>query len=226
MGHNPSEPTVVVVDDDLEIRDALQSLLHSVGFQVGLFPSVQEYLANGHVDRPGCLILDVRLPGRSGLDFLDDLTQANWRIPVIFISGFADVPMSVRAMKGGAVEFLTKPVRSQDVIEAVQSAVERDRVRRSGEQAVTVLRALFGTLSPREREVMEHVVAGRMNKVIAGDLNLTEGTVKVHRGQVMRKMGARSVADLIRMADRLTPPPPQPPQSATRVSPRYAFLSD
>jgi FixJ family two-component response regulator len=226
MGHNPSEPTVVVVDDDLEIRDALQSLLHSVGFEVRLFPSVQEYLTNGHVDRPNCLILDVRLPGRSGLDFLDDLTKANWRIPVIFISGFADVPMSVRAMKGGAVEFLTKPVRNQDVIEAVQSAVERDRVRRSGEQAVAKLRALFGTLSPREREVMEHVVAGRMNKVIASDLNLTEGTVKVHRGQVMRKMGARSVADLIRMADQVTPPPPQLPLPATRVSPRYAFLSD
>jgi FixJ family two-component response regulator len=217
MAGDPSEPTIVVIDDDAEIRDALQSLLRSVGFQVELFPSVQEYLGSGHLDRPGCLVLDVRLPGRSGLDFLDDLTKANSRVPVIFISGFADVPMSVRAMKAGAVEFLTKPVRHQDLLEAVQTAVERDRVRRSGEQAVAALQAMFETLSPREREVMGHVVAGRLNKVIAGDLNLTEATVKVHRAQVMRKMGARSLAELIRMADRLTPPMPAPRSSTTKV---------
>jgi len=224
MGHSQSEPTVVVVDDDPEIRDSLQSLLHSVGFQVELFPSSQEYLANGHLDRPACLILDVRLPGRSGLDFLDDLAKANSRIPVIFISGFADVPMSVRAMKGGALEFLTKPVRHQDLLEAVQSAVERDRIRRSGERAVAAVQAAFETLSPREQEVMAHVVAGRLNKVIAGDLNLAEATVKVHRAQVMRKMGARSVADLIRMADRLRLPSVHQPPCSTNVSRRHAFL--
>jgi FixJ family two-component response regulator len=217
MAGDPNEPTVVVIDDDVGIRDALQSLLRSVGFRVDLFPSVQEYLDKGHLDRPGCLVLDVRLPGRSGLDFLDDLIKANSRVPVIFISGFADVPMSVRAMKAGAVEFLTKPVRHQDLLEAVQSAVERDRVRRSGEQAIAALQATFQTLSPREREVMSHVVAGRLNKVIAADLNLTEATVKVHRAQVMRKMGARSLADLIRMADRLQVPPDGPRSSTTKV---------
>jgi FixJ family two-component response regulator len=217
MAGDPNEPTIVVIDDDVGIRDALQSLLRSVGFQVELFSSVQEYLDNGHLDRPGCLVLDVRLPGRSGLDFLDDLIKANSHVPVIFISGFADVPMSVRAMKAGAVEFLTKPVRHQDLLEAVQSAVERDRVRRSGEQAVAALQATFGTLTLREREVMAHVVAGRLNKVIAGDLNLTEATVKVHRAQVMRKMGARSLADLIRMADRLTLPPAGSRLSTTKV---------
>jgi FixJ family two-component response regulator len=217
MPGDPGEPTVVVIDDDVEIRDALQSLLRSVGFQVELFASVQDYLGNGQLDRPGCLILDVRLPGRSGLDFLDDLTKANAHVPVIFISGVADVPMSVRAMKAGAVEFLTKPVRHQDLLEAVQSAVERDHVRRSGEQAAVALQATFETLSPREREVMTRVVAGRLNKVIAGELNLTEATVKVHRAQVMRKMGARSLADLIRMADRLTLPPPGPRSSTTKV---------
>jgi FixJ family two-component response regulator len=217
MARDPNEPTVVVIDDDVDIRDALQSLLRSVGFQVELFPSVQEYLGNDHVDRPGCLVLDVRLPGRSGLDFLDDLIKADSHVPVIFISGFADVPMSVRAMKAGAVEFLTKPFRHQDLLEAVQSAIERDRVRRGGEQAAAALQATFGTLSPREREVMARVVAGRLNKVIAGDLNLTEATVKVHRAQVMRKMGARSLADLIRMADRLALPPPGPRSSTTKV---------
>jgi FixJ family two-component response regulator len=217
MAGDPNEPTVVVIDDDVGIRDALHSLLRSVGFQVELFASVQEYLDHGHLDRPGCLVLDVRLPGRSGLDFLDDLTKANSHVPVIFISGFADVPMSVRAMKAGAVEFLTKPVRHQDLLEAVQSAVERDRVRRSNDQAIAALQATFETLTPREREVMAHVVAGRLNKVIAGELNLTEATVKVHRAQVMRKMGARSVADLIRMADRLTMPPPGARPSTTKV---------
>jgi FixJ family two-component response regulator len=217
MARDPDEPTVVVIDDDAGIRDALQSLLRSVGFQVELFASVQEYLENDHPEGPGCLVLDVRLPGRSGLDFLDDLSKANSHVPVIFISGFADVPMSVRAMKAGAVEFLTKPVRHQDLLEAVQSAVERDRVRRSSEQAVAALQATFNTLSPREREVMAHVVVGRLNKVIAGELNLTEATVKVHRAQVMRKMAARSVADLIRMADRLALQPAGPRSSTTKV---------
>jgi FixJ family two-component response regulator len=203
MRDDPEEPTIVVIDDDPEIRDALQSLLRSVGFQVQLFTSVWEYLGSGQGDRPGCLVLDVRLPGRSGLDFLDDLTKAKAGVPVICISGYADVPMSVRAMKAGAVEFLAKPVRHQDLLDAVQSAVERDRVRRSEDKAIAELQAAFETLSRRECEVMAHVVAGRMNKVIAGDLNLTEATVKVHRAQVMRKMGAESLADLVRMGDRL-----------------------
>jgi FixJ family two-component response regulator len=203
MRHDPEEPTIVVIDDDPEIRDALQSLLRSVGFQVQLFTSVREYLGSGLGDRPGCLVLDVRLPGRSGLDFLDDLTKARAHVPVIFISGYADVPMSVRAMKAGAVEFLAKPVRHQDLLDAVQSAVERDRVRRNEEKAIAALRTAFGTLSRREREVMAYVVAGRMNKVIAGDLNLTQATVKVHRAQVMQKMQAQSLADLVRMGDRL-----------------------
>jgi FixJ family two-component response regulator len=217
MRHDPDEPTVVVIDDDLEIRDALQSLLRSVGFQTELFASVLDYLASGHCDRPGCLVLDVRLPGRSGLDFLDELGKANSPVSVICISGHADVPMSVRAMKAGAVEFLTKPVRHQDLLEAVQSAVERDRVRRSEAKAVAALQAMFEALSRREREVMIHVVAGRLNKVIAGALNLTEATVKVHRAQVMRKMGARSLADLIRMADRLRLTLPGSQASSTKV---------
>jgi FixJ family two-component response regulator len=217
MQHDPSAPTVVVIDDDQEIRDALQSLFRSVGFQVELFPSVQDYLSNGLLDRPGCLVLDVRLPGRSGLDFLDDLTRANSPTPVIFISGYADVPMSVRAMKAGAVEFLTKPVRHQDLLEAVQAAVENDRVRRNDDTAVAALQTKFETLSPREREVMTHVVTGHLNKQIAGDLNLSEATVKVHRAQVMRKMAARSLADLIRMADRLKLASPQAKSSTTKV---------
>jgi FixJ family two-component response regulator len=217
MPHDSSEPTIVVIDDDREIRDALQSLLRSVGFHVELFSSVQDYLGSSHTGRPGCLVLDVRLPGRSGLDFLDDLTKANSHLPVIFISGHADVPMSVRAMKAGAVEFLTKPVRHQDLVEAVQSAVERDHVRRNDEHAIAAIQAAFETLSRREREVMGQVVAGRLNKVIAGELNLTEATVKVHRGQVMRKMAARSLADLIRMADRLGLAVPGSNTSTTKV---------
>ncbi len=197
------EPAVAVIDDDVEIREALRSLLRSVGLQVELFSSVQEFRGSGRPDRPGCIVLDVRLPGRSGLDFLDDLARGEAHAPVIFISGHADVPMSVRAMKAGAVEFLTKPVHHQDLLEAVQMAVERDRARRQDEDAVAGLRATFATLSRREREVMTHVVAGRLNKQIADDLKLTEATVKVHRSQAVRKMGARSLADLIRMADRL-----------------------
>lgn len=197
------EPTVVVIDDDPEVRDALRSLFRSVGFQVELFSSVQEYPGSGPNDGPGCMVLDVRLPGRSGLEFLDELAKANSPVPVICISGHADVPMSVRAMKAGAIEFLTKPVRHQDLLEAVQLAVARDEVRRGAVAALAGLRGMFATLSLREREVMAHVVAGHLNKRIAYDLELTEATVKVHRSQVMRKMGARSLADLIRMGDRL-----------------------
>jgi len=176
-----------------------------VGLRVELFGSVQEFLAAAPLDRQGCLVLDVRLPGRSGLDLQEELAKANIRLPVIFISGHADVPMSVRAMKAGAVEFLTKPVRDQDLLDAIQLAIAKDRARRKQEATLERLRADFDTLTPREREVMVMVVAGRLNKQIAGDLQLSEATVKAHRSQAMRKMRARSLAELVRMADKLMP---------------------
>ena len=197
------EPTVVVIDDDEEIREGLQGLLGSVGLRVELFASVQEFLESARPDRSGCLVLDVRLPGRSGLDFNDDLASANVQMPVIFISGHADIPMSVRAMKAGAVEFLTKPVRHQDLLDAIQRALDQDRIRRANAKAVAGLRASLDTLTPREREVMVLVVAGLPNKQIAHEIELTEATVKVYRGQVMRKMRTRSLAELVRMAGKL-----------------------
>jgi RNA polymerase sigma factor (sigma-70 family) len=198
-----ARPTVVVIDDDQDIREALQGLLRSVGLRVELFASVPEFLDGTRPDRPGCLVLDVRLPGRSGLDFHDDLVKAKVHLPVIFISGHADVPMSVRAMKSGAVEFLTKPVRHQDLLDAIQRAIGHDRARRDEEQFVDRLRTRFDTLTPREREVMKLVVAGRRNKQIATEIGLSEATVKLHRGQVMRKLGVQSLAELVRMADKL-----------------------
>jgi FixJ family two-component response regulator len=197
------EPTVVVIDDDEEIREGLQGLLGSVGLRAELFGSVQEFLESGRPDRPGCLVLDVRLPGRSGLDFHDDLAGANVHMPVIFISGHADVPMSVRAMKAGAVEFLIKPVRNQDLLDAIQRALSQDSIRREDDKAVAELRAKLGTLTSREHEVMALVVAGHLNKQIAHEIGVVEATVKFHRGQVMRKMRARSLAELIRMVDKL-----------------------
>ncbi|MEA2780364.1 MAG: hypothetical protein QOK29_1908 [Rhodospirillaceae bacterium] len=203
MPNDEAQPTVVVIDDDRDIREAFQGVIRSVGLRVELFASVQEFLGSDRPDSPGCLVLDVRLPGRSGLDFHDDLAKANVHLPVIFISGYADVPMSVRAMKAGAVEFLTKPVRHQDLLDAIQLAIERDRARRDDERAVAELRAGFDTLTLREREVMTLVVAGLLNKQIAAEIGLSEATVKAHRGQVMRKMGAKSLAELVRMVDKL-----------------------
>ncbi|HXO03774.1 MAG TPA: response regulator transcription factor [Stellaceae bacterium] len=197
------EPTVIVVDDDPGVREALGGLFRSVGLQVKVLASVPEFLHDGRPDGPTCLVLDVRLPGRSGLDFQRELTASDIHVPIIFITGYGDIPMSVQAMKGGAIEFLTKPFRDQELLDAIQQGLARDREWLENERATAVLRARFESLSPREREVMALVVTGRLNKQIAGDIGVSEITVKVHRGQVMRKMRASSLPDLARMADRL-----------------------
>ena len=217
MRPSEAEPTVVVIDDDEEIREGLRGLLGSVGLRAELFASIQEFLDSARPDRPGCLVLDVRLPGRSGLDFQDDLTRANVHVPVIFISGHADVPMSVRAMKAGAVEFLTKPVRDQDFLDAIQRALNQDRIRREDEKAVAELRASLDALTLREREVMVLVVAGLQNKQIAHEIGVVEATVQTHRGQVMRKMRARSLAELVKMADELKLSHPKSKAPSTKV---------
>jgi FixJ family two-component response regulator len=196
-------PTIVVIDDDASMRRALENLLKSVGFAVELFASPQDFLQSERPDRPGCIVLDVRFPGRSGLDMQRDLATSNTRLPIIFITGYGDVPMSVRAMKAGAVEFLTKPFRDQDLLDAVGAALETDRTRRAGETRLAELRARSDTLTARERQVMSLVVAGRLNKQIAGELGVSEMTVKMHRRQVMRKMQATGVAQLVRLADQL-----------------------
>ena len=197
------QPTIVVIDDDASMRRALENLLKSVGFGVELFASPQEFLQSERPDRPGCIVLDVRFPGRSGLDMQRDLANCDTQLPIIFITGYGDVPMSVRAMKAGAVEFLTKPFRDQDLLDAVGTALEADRTRRAGEMRLAELRARSDTLTARERQVMSLVVAGRLNKQIAGELGVSEMTVKMHRRQVMRKMQATGVAQLVRLADQL-----------------------
>jgi len=194
---------VLVVDDDASMRGALRNLISSVGLDVLLFASPQEFLESKRPDVPGCLLLDVRMPGMSGLAFQQELTKIGIELPIIFLTGHGDVPTTVRAMKAGAVEFLTKPFHHQDLLDAVHAAIERDRARRKEAVLVDELRLRYARVTEREREVMKLVVAGRANKQIAGDLELSEVTVKVHRGQVMRKMRARSLPELVRMADRL-----------------------
>jgi FixJ family two-component response regulator len=196
-------PTVFVVDDDPSLRRAIQRLVVSVGLRVETFGSPREFLLSNRPDTPSCLILDIRLPGISGLDFQRELAEANIHIPIIFITGHADIPMSVRAMKAGAVEFLTKPFRDQDLIDSVHLALERDKVRRRQEADVSALRERFESLTPREREILPLVVSGLLSKQIAAVIGTSEATVKVHRSQLTRKMGAQSVAELVRMAAKL-----------------------
>jgi FixJ family two-component response regulator len=197
------QPVVFVVDDDLAMREALQDLLASVGMDVRVFASTQEFMQAQRPDAPGCLVLDVRLPGASGLTFQEELLRAGVDLPVIFITGHGDIPMTVRAMKAGAVEFLSKPFRDQELLDAIDSAIERHRGQRGERAVVAQLRQRFATLTQREREVMALVSAGRVNKQIAADLGISEATVKVHRGQIMRKMQTRSLAQLVRIADML-----------------------
>jgi len=198
-----AQSVVFVVDDDASVRQSLTDLFASVGLRVEAFSSSVEFLRGGTAAGPSCLVLDVRLPGLSGLDLQAELAKAKRDLPIIFVTGHGDIPMTVRAMKAGAVEFLTKPVRDQELLDAVQRALEEDRGRREEQRSVSELRARFEALTPREQEVIRFVSAGLMNKQIAGELGVSEITVKVHRGNAMRKMGARTLADMMRMAQIL-----------------------
>jgi FixJ family two-component response regulator len=198
---------VHVVDDDSSMRDALQDLLLSIGLETRTYATARDFLTTAVSDAPGCLVIDIRLPDTNGLDFQVYLTELGVRLPVVMITGHGDIPMSVRAMKRGAVDFLPKPFKDQDMLDAVLAAIERDRQRREVDGLVLEMRERFATLSAREQQVMLLVTAGKMNKQVAGDLGISEITAKIHRGAVMRKMGARTLADLVRMADMINPSP-------------------
>jgi FixJ family two-component response regulator len=208
-----ANPTVLIIDDDLALRASIGRLLRSRGLEAQLFGSIPDFLGSDPPDGPTCLVLDVRLPGQSGLDFQRELAAANRELPIVFITGHGDIPMSVQAMKGGAIEFLTKPFRDQDLVDAIQLGLARDRARRENEKGLAALRQRFGSLSPREREIMIQVARGRLSKQIAGDIGIAEATVKVHRSRAMRKMNARSLPELGRMADKLKLVPEDPQHS-------------
>lgn len=208
-----SDHYVAVIDDDPDFLSSLGRLLRSAGLHARLFTSVAEFLASERPNAPTCLVLDVRLPGRSGLDFQRDLATASVSLPIVFITGHGDIPMSVQAMKGGAVEFLTKPFRDQDLLDAINVGLLRDRARRANDEDLKALRVRLEVLTPRERAILLQVVRGRLNKQIAGDLGITETTVKVHRSNLMRKIKASSVPDLCRMVDRLKLVPEKPEPS-------------
>jgi RNA polymerase sigma factor (sigma-70 family) len=196
-------PIVFVVDDDPSVRRAIKRLVGSIGLQVEVFGSAHEFLSSKRPEAPSCLVLDIRLPGISGLDFQRTLADADIRVPIIFITAHGDIPMTVRAMKAGAVEFLTKPFRDQDLLDAIHVALERDRTKRQEESEITILRKRLESLTPREREVLPLVVSGLLNKQIAGEIGTSENTVKVHRSQLMRKIGVGSLAELVRLAEKI-----------------------
>ncbi|HUL97739.1 MAG TPA: response regulator transcription factor [Usitatibacter sp.] len=207
-------PIVFVVDDDQSMREALQDLVASVGLEARVFASPEDFLRAKRPEVPGCLVLDMRLPGSSGLAFQQDLSRAGINVPIVFITGHGDIPMSVRAIKAGAIDFLTKPFRHQELLDAINAGIERDRAQRKESTHVAELRRRFDELTPREREIMPLLILGRLNKQIAGELGVSEATVKVHRGQVMRKMGARTLPELLRMGDRLGLSTPAKPPAA------------
>jgi FixJ family two-component response regulator len=208
-----ANPSVLIIDDDAEFRDSVARLFQSIGLHTQQFSSVSDFFNASPPDGPTCLVLDIRMPGKSGLELQRELAAANREVPIIFITAHADIPMTVQAMKGGAIEFLTKPFRDQDLLEAVQAGLARDRARRENDRALGAIRTRFDTLSSREREIMLQVTAGRLNKQIAGDMGIAESTVKVHRTNLMRKMKARSFPELSRMADMLKLAPEKPPRS-------------
>jgi FixJ family two-component response regulator len=211
-----TDAIVFVVDDDSSIREAIESLVKLAGLRVETFGSAQEFLRSKRADLPGCVVLDVELPGLSGLDLQRELAAHGIKLPIIFITGYGDIPMSVRAMKAGALEFLTKPFRDQDLLDAIEQALERDRAARRHAREIAELRERFDVLTSREREVMSLVVAGRLNKQIGFELKISEVTVKIHRGRVMNKMGAESLAELVRMTERLEIPTAKDRSAKTR----------